>query len=387
MRSVGLVLAGVWLWSVFSTEYQAAAEDVSLRHRTVVLTHLDYRYAVREDAAGVPRIDWSVYRTRPERVVTTQVRAVELKNQYFRATLLPAMGRLYSLVNQETDRELLYINPVAIPLGAHNDTGFWMTWGGVEHVMPRGEHGTSHALTWRWAVEENEPGRVAVRMTTVEPLTRLWHEVTYRVRAGDPFLETEITVRNLRSESVLFSHWTTATLAPGGRGEVTYRTELFVPAREYVPDDRDFNAWMKGMTGPVGTAPIRFVGEWKDIGDLMSTPLLAGYYAVFAHEVGEGLMRSFPLEATPGLDIWGWGYPASSRRQREFTRSYPSNGYIEFWNGNVKGFQDSDRVPLAGGSSLTWIERMGVFTVEPGESATGAVRELSRRMSLPATAP
>ena len=59
------------------------------------------------------------------------------------------MGRIYSFVEKATNNEQLYINRLAIPLGAHNDTGFWMTWGGIEHVMPRGEHSASHALDWK----------------------------------------------------------------------------------------------------------------------------------------------------------------------------------------------------------------------------------------------
>jgi hypothetical protein len=325
---------------------------------TVTLRHLDYQFAVSLDERGVPKMNWQLYRSRPERVVESRVPAVVLETRWFRATLIPQMGRLHSFVDRRSGREQLWINPIAIPLGAHNDTGFWMTWGGVEHVMPSGEHGTSHALSWEWDLVELEGGWIGVEMVSIEPLTGLRHQIMYLANAKERFLETRIAISNQGENAVAFSHWTTATLSPGGKGEVTAKTEIIVPADEFVPDDRDFNQWMVNKVGDTRTAPIRFVGEWEDIGDLMTSPLRKGYYAVFAHEVGDGLIRSFPLKSTPGFDIWGWGYPASEQRQKEFTRVFPSQGYIEFWNGNVHGFKDDALAELAAGASLQWAERL-----------------------------
>ena len=128
-------------------------------------------------------------------------------------------------------------------------------------------------------------------------------------------------------------------MAPGGGRQVSPRTELVVPAKAFVPDERDFNDWMPPLVGPTETSPLKWVGQWKSIGDLMATPLLQGFYGVYAHERREGLLRVFPLDKTPGFDIWGWGYPPTEARMREFTRAIPM-GYIELWNGNVHGFSE-----------------------------------------------
>jgi hypothetical protein len=295
------------------------------------------------------------------------------------------MGRLHSFVDRQTGREQLWINPIAVPLGANNDTGFWMTWGGIEHVMPRSEHGTSHALSWEWEWVESKDGWVGVQMMSTEPLTGLRHQVTYLANAGEQFLETRIEISNLGNVPVAYSHWTTATLSPGGQGEVTPRTEIIVPAEEFIPDDRPFNRWMKGMVGDTQTAPIRFVGQWKDIGDLMTSPLREGYYAVYAHEVGDGLIRTFPLDKTPGFDIWGWGYPATERRQKEFTRAFPTQGYIEFWNGNVHGFKDDSLVEIPPRTTLRWVERMASIHVEGSEQSVR--QQIASMAGTIATAP
>ena len=332
--------------------------EVSMNATNVALKHVDYTFAIEKNEQGVPVLDWNAFRAQPRKVITQDREGLVLENQWFRATLIPSMGRVYSFIDKTIDHEQLYINPIAIPLGAHNDTGFWMTWGGVEHVMPRGEHGTSHALDWEWKITQQDNQRCAVRMTSTEPITGLRHEITYSVHSDRASLETLIMVHNPSDEEVAFSHWTTATLAPGGRGEVTPRTELIVPADTFIADDRDFNVWMKGMTGTVVESPLRWVGEWKDIGDLMATPLHDPYFAVYSHELDSGLVRSFDATLTPGFDIWGWGYPPSENRQREFTDQIPTTGYIEIWNGTTLGFSDEQLGKIGAGESIRWIEKM-----------------------------
>ena len=205
-------------------------------------------------------------------------------------------------------------------------------------------------------VETDSATEKAVRMWTREPLTGLHHTIIYRALAGVSRLETEIQIENRSDKSIRFSHWTTSTLAPGGRGEVTPKTQIIVDADRFVPDDRPFNDWMENMTGPPDSSPLRFVGNWKGIGDLMTSPLKKGYYAAYAHEHDEGIVRTFDLTRNPGFDIWGWGYPPIEKRQREFTAKPPSSGYIEFWNGTATGFSDDARGTIGPGESISWKE-------------------------------
>ena len=135
------------------------------------------------------------------------------------------------------------------------------------------------------------------------------------------------------------------------------------------------------MVGATKTAPIRFVGAWKEIGDLMTSPLKQGYYAVFSHETGDGLVRTFPLEVTPGFDIWGWGYPPSDRRQKEFTRAFPSLGYIEIWDGNVHGFKAHSLATIEPGATHAWTERIAaIHTKGPDQAVRNEISQLAEAM-------
>lgn len=352
----------LWVVALTSPLQAMRADAFACTQSEVSLTYVRYEFAVQKDAQGVPVMDWKRFRQAPERVVTRPRRAVILENAYLKATLIPSMGRVHSLIHPGSGREQLWINPVAIPLGANNDTGFWMTWGGIEHVMPSREHGTSHALKWDGRIVIDSPQEKRVRMQTVEPLTGLKHQIDYAIRTKDPFLHAHIQVSNPHPHPVRFSHWTTSTLAPGGGRQVSPRTELVVPAKAFVPDERDFNDWMPPLVGPTETSPLKWVGQWKSIGDLMATPLLQGFYGVYAHERREGLLRVFPLDKTPGFDIWGWGYPPTEARMREFTRAIPSMGYIELWNGNVHGFSEEALTTIAPGRTLSWTESLKVVS-------------------------
>ncbi len=175
---------------------QEIERGIRLRSSEVSLRYLEYEHAVSLDASGVPKMNWKQYHSRPEKVITRKVPSKIIENKWFRATVIPSMGRVHSFVHMPSGREQLWINPVAVPLGANNDAGFWMTWGGIEHVMPRREHGTSHALSWEWKLVENDGGTVGIRMSSVEPVTGLIHQITYQANENQPFLEVCIRITN-----------------------------------------------------------------------------------------------------------------------------------------------------------------------------------------------
>jgi hypothetical protein len=355
---LGLVMAGV----LFSLSCCQADAPFRLRKTSVTVRYVRYGFALRQTADGVPRFDWTRFQSRPRQIVDCKQTAIVLENRFFRATILPAKARIRSFLHKATGHEQLWINPAAIPIPAHNDTGFWMTWGGIECVLPRGEHGTSHALRWRYRVEEDSPARKAVRMWVIEPLTGLKHTLIYAAYPDRPYLETAVRIYNPGKQPQRFSHWTTAALAPGGRGQITPRTELIVPAAHFVAADKPFNGWMQNLVGPVDRSPLRFVAQWKDIGDLMASPLKSPFYAAYCHEEDEALVRVFDLRHTPGFDIWMWGFPPNENRQREYTAQPPNLGYVEFWNGTAKDFSDNSLTRIAPGQTLFWTEKMYTVT-------------------------
>ncbi len=344
-------------------EGQATHQDeFALRKTLIAIRQVDLSAAVRVDERGYPRLDAAKLDLANPRIVERKHRAVVLENRYVRVTLLPEMGRIHSLVSRFTGHEQLWINPVAKPLpGQLNDTGWWMVWGGVEYTIPRGEHGTTWALPWAWKVTDDSARRKAVRMTVVEPQTRLRQSLEIALTPQSAAYEASIRITNTGSREVRFSHWMNAMLAPGGRGELTPNTELVVPCAAMVVAERDFNHWMLGeRVQDFERNPLRWVKHWRSIGDLLATNLTHGFYGAFSHDVGEGVVRVFDPRITPGMDIWTWGYPPPPALQREYSLQ-PNLGYVELWGGTVPDFSDDALRPLADGDTREWKEWLFPF--------------------------
>ena len=108
-----------------------------------------------------------------ERVVEKRHRAVTLDNEYLHVTVLPEMGRVYSMVFRPTGSETLWHNDMVQPGKANNETGWWLWLGGIEYTLPKDEHGTTWALPWNYSILEDSPKRKALRMEVTEPGTGL----------------------------------------------------------------------------------------------------------------------------------------------------------------------------------------------------------------------
>lgn len=380
MRVFGVGLGGRpagWAsWLALALAPLVLRAELSVVETNLVLRQVDYEPAIEIDASGYPRLDLAKVSLSPPRVVERSRRAVILENRHVRVTVLPEMGRVYSFVNRFTGNENLWTNAVAKPItGQQNDTGWWLVLGGVEYTLPRGEHGTTWALPWRYELERRSPVRTTVRMTVREPVTGLEETLRLTLDRDAAWYETDILIRNPGATAVRFAHWINPMWAPGGRGELTPNTELIVPCEVMVVTDRDFNRWMLGERRQrYATNPLRFVRNWRSLGDLLCDRLTGGFYSAFSHEANEGIVRVFDPQITPGMNIWTWGYPPSTNHQNQYSLT-PNLGYVEMWGGTARDFSDEALGTLGGGRSLRWREWMYPYSGIGG--LTGATRDLA----------
>jgi hypothetical protein len=345
----------------------------------IYLKQVDLEAATSIDGHGYPRIEKA--KVDLGKVIERRHNALVLENGYSRIVLLPEMGRLYSLVDKLSGHEQLWTNAVARPLfGQQNDLGWWMVWGGVEYTIPRGEHGTTWALRWSYEIAENSLTRKAVRMSVLDPKTKLRQSLEFSLAPDSAALETVVSIRNESDAVVPFSHWVNPMWAPGGRGELTAKTEFIVPAERMRVAERDFNRWMLGeRIQPWRDNPLRLAEHWREIGDLLAVELTNGFYSAFSHEANEGVARVFDLRANPGLDIWTWGYPPPPDRQKEYSL-VPNLGYVEMWGGSVPDFRDESLKPLNPGQTVRWVEWM--FPYRGTDGLTTASKDLAVNFSF-----
>lgn len=371
MKSLRVCLLG-WLAGLCAP---CAAEQLfRLQETELIIPQVDYEGAIYyKPGDPLPHLDFD--RVGWKRVVEKRHRAVVLETEYLRLTVLPQMGRVYSLLFKPTGHEFLWHNDIARPGGANNSTGWWLWIGGIEYTLPGEEHGTTWAMPWDYQVLEDSPARKALRLQVREPTTLLEESIDLSIHPHSASFEADIRLWNPGADTVYFAHWVNPMWVPGGRNELTDSTELIIPTRRILIEER----WQANL-GPSpqlwGGNPLRYIRGWR-MGDIMADGLLAGFFSAYAHEAEEGVVRIFDPLANPGVDVWTYGFEP---RDIPMGSGAPSKGYVEMWGGTVARFPD-ERRPLAPGASMAWTEWIYPYQQTGGLSYANRIAAVNCRLT------
>ena len=276
---------------------------MSVSVETLAIPQVDYEPFISPTGpAGLPVLNKSAVNY--SAFTTKQHTAVVLQSEFLRVTVLPVMGRVYSLVYGPTGHEALWRNDIAWPGGANNVLGWWLWIGGVEYTLPGEEHGVTWAMEWDWRITANTTERVAIAASVTEPQTGLQETVEWTLVRGSAVLATHVCIHNPTTANASFAHWTNPQVAPGGTNELDDSTEFFIPTPSVTIPSR----WQSDL-GPSpqtwSTSKLRTIAGWDGgMGDLNANGLDGGWYGAFSHAAQEGIARVFDPAATPGLDTW-----------------------------------------------------------------------------------
>ena len=242
------------------------------------------------------------------------------------------------------------------PGGANNQLGWWLWLGGIEYTLPGEEHGYTWALPWAWSVLEDGEQRVAVQASVVEPSTGLRETLVFSLEEHDSAaLRTDVHIANPSAKPVSFAHWTNVPMVPGGTNELEDDVEFDIPTAEILVAQR----WQKDL-GPSPqkwpASSLHAIAGWKGMGDFTTNGLQVGYFGTHRVSTGEGVLRTFDVNATPGLDTWTYGYHPPPGTV-PMGSGAPSKGYAEMWGGNVRSFPD-ERARIDAGGVVSWTEHV-----------------------------
>ena len=353
-----------WPAAVFRA---SAAPGVDLIESTLVIPQADYEGALfKKPGDPYPHLD--IASVRADRVVAKPHRAMIMENEYVRLTLLPDMGRVYSLVYKPTGHEVFWRNDIVTVGAAENEPGWWIWIGGAEFTLPGDEHGTTWAEPWTSAPLENTQARKSVRLSVVEPRTGLREEIDISVAPGHAGFEARVRITNPTNKIVSYAHWINPQWTPGGWNELTDGTEFIIPTDQIIIPEK-YRAALGPSPQRWATSPLRFIKGWdKGMGDLMADGLKEGFFGAYSHDEEEGVVRVFDKDLNPGLDVWTYGYHPEPPRGIPMGSGAPSRGYVEMWGGTSKTFPDEEH-PLAPGESIEWTESMAPFQLTGGLTA------------------
>ena len=295
--------------------------------------------------------------------------AAVLENERMRAVFLPELGgRLWSLVDKQTGRELLYKNDVLQPanLALRNA---WFS-GGVEwNVGIKGHNPlTCSPLFTRRA--KSKAGDDVLRMYEYERI----RGVVYLIEAtlsGDALL-VNITIENRKKQDTYMYWWSNIAVPE------TEKTRVLAPA-----DETFYCAYTDGGYF-LDKAQMPYI-EGRDITYALSSPRSRDFFFDIPDERdkwvaaldgdGNGLLHL--SDATlQGRKLFVWGNHTGGRHWNEWL-SDKAGAYIEIQAGLLK--TQMEHFPMKGESSITWQECYTAASLDPSvvhgdlKTATDAV--------------
>jgi galactose mutarotase-like enzyme len=255
------------------------------------------------------------------------IRGVALESDWFRASILPAIGaKIYDLVWKPTGKNILWHNPRIPPQVYPIDGNFDNYWcGGWDDGFPTcdpceygGEQygGLGELRSLAWSVEEASAAgdRAFVRLSAFGPINPVRAEKTVTLFARSPVLRMRYEIRNIGHLPLEFIWGTHPALvadenlilripAKTGIVEQATNSRLGTPGQRY--------AWprLETPSGVTDMSRVPGVGAKMACGHY-AADLEAGWYAVEDLPSGEGFLLKFPLEQCPYLWMWlvygGW---------------------------------------------------------------------------------
>ena len=186
----------------------------------------------------------------------TEIKTVVLDNGLMRATFLPGFGgRLYSLKDLSTGKELLFKNPVLQPanLAIRNA---WFS-GGIEWNIGQFGHTFTTCSPVFFARLTDEEGNEFLRMYEFERQKRVFWQIDFHLPRGSRSLQATVRIVNDRTEPTPMYWWTNIAL-PESKD-----TRVFSATDHVIYEDSDASAsWLKqhGLegAGSIHKAPAFF---------------------------------------------------------------------------------------------------------------------------------
>lgn len=284
---------------------------------------------------------------RDERCEHTVVR---LSNGLLEALVLPGMnGRLYSLRDLRTGRELFYRNPVIKPaLVALR--GAWLS-GGIEFNFPTLGH-TVSTVSPVFVRTERTPSEVAVLVGDIDRCTRQRWQVRMALREGRAALDMEVLFANPNPHRERLYYWENAAVPAAPDLRFVCRcdwtvgsTSLPFPMRDGV--DRSLH-----RNNPT---PLDHFGYRSH----------ADFFGAYYTEARRGTYHLAPRFALPGQKYFTWG----TREDNRIWEHYLTDGggqYVEIQAGVLESQWFSDWLQpqevLRAGGSWFGTEGMGELT-------------------------
>jgi tetratricopeptide (TPR) repeat protein len=277
----------VWQEDLVLPTYHLGALDPLPKYPEYSSARPFYPYPALDDFGGGKAVDKAWH-------------AVLLENEYLKVTVLPDVGgKLYSIFDKLTGREVLYRNRVM----KYADIGIRGAWtsGGIEWNFPDG-HTTTAVSPVDFTTHQEKDGSAEITVGDTERVQDLQWMVTIRLRPGVRAVEAEIVLRNPGNTPGRYWFWANAA----------------VPARDDLRFVYPMSRVINHQSGAMQTYPVyQDVDDsyWRNIA--LGTSLFAfgsvrDFFGAYYERSDNGVVQVADSRLLPGKKIWTWGNSKSA---------------------------------------------------------------------------
>ncbi len=286
--------------------------------------------------------------------------SVVLENKNLKAVFLPELGgRLWSLIDKKTNRELLYCNPVFQPgnLALRNA---WFS-GGVEfNVSIKGHNPLTCDPLFAQKITMPD-GSEGVRMFEYERIRGVLYSIDAWIPEDSSFLYIRPKIEN-RTGKEIWMYWWSNIAVPAYK-----KTRVIVPTNEtfinYFGNDHyvlDYSALPYTLETDVSypdnlSRSLDFFYNIPDDGEKWITAV---------DNEGYGLLQCSTSELK-GRKLFVWGQGEGGKNWNKFLSDGSNDGYIEIQAGLAR--TQLEHIPMSDGETWSWVEAYG--PINCGEKA------------------
>ena len=289
--------------------------------------------------------------------------SVVLENEHLKAVFLPELGgRLWSLIDKKTSRELLYCNPVFQPgnLALRNA---WFS-GGVEfNVSIKGHNPLTCDPLFAQKITMPD-GSEGVRMFEYERIRGVLYSIDAWIPKNSSLLYIRPKIEN-RTGKDIWMYWWSNIAVPAYK-----KTRVIVPTNEtfinYFGNDHyvlDYSALPYTLDTDVSypdnlSRSLDFFYNIADGGEKWITAV---------DQEGYGLLQCSTSELK-GRKLFVWGQSEGGKNWNRFLSDGSNDGYIEIQAGLAR--TQLEHIPMSDGETWSWVEAYG--PINCGERVHGA---------------
>lgn len=288
--------------------------------------------------------------------------SIVLENENLKAVFLPELGgRLWSLIDKTTNRELLYCNPVFQPgnLALRNA---WFS-GGVEfNVSIKGHNPLTCDPIFAQKITMPD-GSEGVRMFEYERIRGVLYSIDAWIPENSSFLYIRPKIEN-RTGKEIWMYWWSNIAVPAYK-----KTRVIVPTNEtfvnYFGNDHyvlDYSVLPYTLDTDVSypdnlSRSLDFFYNIPDNGEKWITAV---------DKEGYGLLQCSTSELK-GRKLFVWGQGEGGKNWNKFLSDGSNDGYIEIQAGLAR--TQLEHIPMPDGETWSWVEAYG--PINCGEKAHG----------------